>query len=460
MHRRVSLLLIPVAPALAVLPLACGEARESPPSVILVVLDTLRADYLDLYGYRRETAPFLARLASEGAVFERTYSSSSWTAPATASLLTGLYPDRHGITRGFFAQVRGTGEPVAEDAIELMSIDSNSSTLAELFRADGYTTIGLATNINIGPEIGFDRGFDLFERHDGWTAGKIFSRLRSLEEDMRDGQPFFLYLHLNDVHKPYELRKRWHEQVEDLFVPESLDGRDAEEVVETVSLYQSEIGYLDHWLERILGAFADDDVLVCVVSDHGEEFMERGKIGHHFSLYNEVNRVLFLLHGPGLGVESGVFDHELSLVDVGPTLLELAGLTVPEELDGISLTALVQRAAHPGAREATERLLAGRPVFAHRWSDGYDLWAVIRGGWKLIEGPTGQQLFRLPSDPLEQENVAPLHLDVTEELSALLDGHRARDYHPDSWRQSVPIAGDILERLRQLGYVSMVQDEQ
>jgi arylsulfatase A-like enzyme len=422
----------------------CAEApdpRPRRPNVVLVVLDTLRVDYLAFMGGERETMPNLSALAAEGAVFRRAYATSTWTAPSTASILTGTYPDRHGVVRGFLAMMRNEGQGQTADDIQLLRIDAGVETLAEFFQGQGYATYGLATNINVGPEMGFERGFDVFERHEEWPAGKAHARVASWKEELRAGdRPFFLYLHLNDVHKPYERRRKWFQPVGG--VPE-------------VSLYQSEMGYLDHWLGQMLQELelAGDDLL-CVTSDHGEEFLDHGGMGHHLTLYDEVGHMLLFFRAPALGVLPGVHEREVSGIDVAPTLLELAGFELPLGLyDGTSMAPFLRADAPPEVRREREAELADRTLFMHRWGNGIDLYGAIADGWKMIRGPARSQVFHLDSDPGEETNLIETETEKAAQLSAEIDRHLGRSFERQATTTRVDIDPELLRKLQELGYV-------
>jgi arylsulfatase A-like enzyme len=204
---------------LVVIPVACGgsggqrgrhsvprqsvEARLRRPNVVLVVADTLRADHLPFYGYARETAPFLARLAASGAVFEQAASTSSWTAPATASLLTGLYPPQHGVVLGLRAtrRMRRT-----QPTLELNRIPGAVTTLAELLHDAGYRTFGVADNITVCRELGFADGFDRWQTLPYAGAAAVADQILAWAADLAAARPYFLYVHLMDPHHPLHAR--------------------------------------------------------------------------------------------------------------------------------------------------------------------------------------------------------------------------------------------------------------
>jgi arylsulfatase A-like enzyme len=422
-----------------------GDVR--PPNVVVVLLDTLRADALSTYGAVRRTAPFMARLAEDSTLFEHAWSTSSWTAPATASVLTGCYPDRHGVTSGFLAHFRDEDDGSMSEAeleqLELRAIARNAPTLAERFRRLGYVTLGMASNVNIGHEMEFDRGFDRFERHHQESVKQLRQRLLEWEGELNGEGPSFLYLHLNDVHEPYDPRPRFY------LPPE--DDQDANAVA--YALYESEIGFLDSFLARLYEDLGwGKDTLLVLVADHGEEFLDHGQNGHGFSLFGELTRVPLLIHGPSLGVRPGRFAENVSLVDLLPTLFDLIGRPV-DDTDGRSLADWCRHTDKSPGQEQ-RRQYAERPLFLHRIDDGKQLWGLVFERWKLIQGPGGRcLLFDTIADPGEQTDLAPREPERVERLLSLLDAHRERGMTPDSKRAKVTIDDEMLDTLKGLGYV-------
>lgn len=417
-----------------------------PPNVVVILLDTLRADVLSFYGAQEERAPYLAKLAAEGTVFENAFSTSTWTAPSTASMLTGMYPDRHGVTRGFLAQFR-EGEAVEEGALEqmeLLAISSDVPTLAERFKQAGYGTYALASNVNIGPEMAFDRGFDEFERHDMKPAKLLTERLMAMRTRIEASEaPSFLYLHFNDVHKPYQQRPRFYRPDEE-----------REETEEYLERYKSELGYLDSFLGRIHQAMGfDDDTLIVVMADHGEEFREHGQLYHEFTLHVELNHIPFLVRAPGLRVKPGRVWENVSLIDVVPTIFDLIGQVAPIDLDGRSLASFCRSEDKRQGLQSESTALVQRPLILHRFEDGDHLWGVILENWKLIQSRLGVLLYNLETDPGEHDNLADTHQPLVQQLIALLDEHRGRGSNPQSMRTQVDIDQDLLDRLKAIGYV-------
>ncbi len=413
----------------------CGRVEPESPNVVVIVIDTLRADHLGFLGYQRETAPFLSDLAATGAVFENAFSASTWTAPATATLLTGYYPTEHGVVENFFAhrerakQIEMTGGAL----LPLNRLPRSLPMLAERMRDAGYVTYGVASNINIGREIGFDRGFDHFDAQVDQDASVLASRVAQWSDELLHGdQPYFLYLHFNDVHSPYHARAPWY-----INSPVFRE--------QQISAYDSEISYLDMELRRISKLLQwDDHTVIVVASDHGEEFGEHGRTGHNFSLHDELMHTLLLLHGPG--VRPGRVAANVSTIDLVPTILDLAGIAADPALKGHSLAAV-----------ATDEAWDGDVAFAHRLERDQrgdrHLWAVVDGPWKAISGGGKLELYNLRETRAEQEDLAAAHPAVADTLARRLEEFQRGAFSIENERIEVPLDREALERLRSLGYV-------
>ena len=454
MHSRALLLLLALT--------ACGPARDDgeaavhdwsgvrPPDVVLVLLDTLRADALSCYGHPEVAAPYLAQLASRSTLFHRAYAPSTWTAPSSASVLTGLYPDRHGVTRGFLAHFSEEEVEVAEqdvESIELLAIADGVSTVAERFRDLGCATHAIVAIVNIGPEMGFERGFDHFERLSQAPANIIRQALLARREQMEaEGRPVFLYLHFNDVHEPYELRPRFFTKADD---PEDL-------AQFYYARYQSELGYMDAFLGRLHAEMEwNHDTLLVVIADHGEEFGDHGQFSHQFTLYNELSQVPFLVFGPGLGVRPGRVEENVCLVDVVPTLIDLLGIDPPRDVDGRSLASLCRMDDKQTGHDRERQDLNQRPLILHRFEEGQHLWGVILGRWKLILSPDGEsvELYDLHTDRRETRDLAPEEPKRCERLLEILEEHIEREGKANSARSNVEIDEDLMRLLKGMGYV-------
>ncbi len=386
-----------------------GAEDRPQPNVYLLVVDALRADHVSAHGYRRDTTPCLDRLAAEGVLFERARSASNYTRSSVPSLFTGFQPSVHGVV-----------EPSDR-------LHDGFETLAEYFSAAGYATAAWAPNPSLERRLNFGQGFEHYddqvldpEAEEEWlqfeTVRRINSRaLRFAEEANR--RPLFLYLHYRDVHGPYlpppEYRNLfWNEreigQVEmraltpaELEVmPTYLRLESGPQVREYyVSQYDAEIRYTD---DEICGLLSElerrgllQNSLIVVTSDHGEAFLEHGRWNHGNELFEEEIRVPLVLAGSVLGARAGVrLATPAQGVDVMPTILELAGLRVRRQLQGISLVPLLEGGTLPA-----------RTVFAEG-KKSIRL-AAIYGEYKLLRNArTGAwALYDLAADPGEIEDL-------------------------------------------------------
>jgi arylsulfatase len=407
--------------------------------VVVILIDTLRRDHLPLYGYPKATAPFLSRLADRGVVFERAYSTSSWTPPAAASLFTSLYPFQHGVLRGF--QLAQRIERLTGNRIRLSPVPASAQTQAEALAKRGYRTFAITENPNLVAEMGFAQGFGSFSSFPkSLDADTILTRLAALGPELRNGRPYFLYLHFMDVHGPYRAR------------PPLFDASLVDENARKVSAYDSGIRALDERLARASAEFGwEKNTLLVVTADHGEELGDRGNWGHGASLFGEVLNVPLVVYPPGGGSPRRVVD-PVSLIDVLPTLREAAGLGPAAGDEGVSLMPYVDgRGPLPGPRA----------LFAHLWRgdrrDGSErsLKAALEGDWKWIGGDVGgARLYDLGRDPREQANLAHDHPERVERLRELYRAFEAQSRKYAGEARDVDLDADALENLKALGYVN------
>ncbi len=441
-------------------------ARERP-SLILISIDSLRADHLGCYGYGRDTSPRLDRLASEGVRFSSVVAETSWTLPAHATLLTGLSSDVH--------QVQTDDRRLAP----------RFSTLAEVLRDHGYGTHGIWSGPYLHPSFGLGQGFDpgdyegvgvggssadgrvdLGGSIDTVTSPEVIDRAIAFLERPHDA-PFFLFLHLFDVHfdyrPPEEFWRRFDPDYQGSFTganfPFNLDihpGMPAADRRHLIARYDGEIAFADSHIGRLLDALErlgrTRDTLVAVTADHGDEFLEHGGKGHQATLYDEVIRVPLILRRDGALPAGRTIASQIRHVDVMPTLLGLLRVPIPS-------TAMGSNLADVARGEATMRDL----VAVARLTDSrVGAWSAVRTPtWKYIHRRRGnderEELYDLTGDPGEQAPIAdPARLErarkrlaqiasVEEELRGsigVVAGDRVADV-PDGLR----------ERLRELGYV-------
>ncbi len=402
-----------VIPAVAVCGRPSASVEHPQLNVLLILVDTLRADHLGCYGYRRPTSPHIDRLAAESVVFERAYSHSPWTMPSVGSLFTSLEPKDHGI------------------ATWKQPLDERLFTLAEHLKAHGYRTEAYVSHGVLAPLYNFDQGFDVYDS--SVVHGRMPRKVSTAREvtdlalsslDRLSASPFFLWVHYFDPHNEYMPHEGF------AFGDGPLDR------------YDGEIAYTDQQIGRLIEALRSRGLLqrtiVVLLADHGEAFMEHGHIHHSTSLYDELLHIPLILRVPGAVPQRASF--VVAGIDVAPTLVSLLGQPVPEPFRGRPLRLLNGRFKDPG----------DVPVVAEsRWD--VDLRAIRTGRWKLIvdRAAGARKLFDIESDPGELRNLRKLHPEQAQRLELALDAHYASS--ATAPERSLP--PEVEERLKSLGYV-------
>jgi arylsulfatase A-like enzyme len=464
-------------------PVTAGAER---PNVVFILIDTLRADHLGAYGYARPTSPVLDAFAAESVLFESAFSQSSWTKPATASLLTSRYPSQH------------------QCFLEKQQLPASETTLPQYLQRAGYTTAMLSGNPWVTPDYGFDRGTDhFFSAYDERFArvtlymmalkrlsklvdakARPYNRLKLLVQgemsseerdqvltkeafrwlDANTQEPFFLYLHYMSPHHPYEGVPPY-----DKFVPDpSLEPvtyyptksyyffEQGEELPDAqredmVARYDGDILHIDGLIGELLGKLRElkleDETLVVVTSDHGEEFFDHRNWGHGQSIYNELIHVPLIIRFPKRFTAGRRVSEPVQTIDVLPTLLELAGAPLPSGIAGKTLLPVL-RGEDATPREAYSELL-------YRYGDSRSL---VRGGQKLMRTKKGEEL---------REEVFDLGADPREQRAAAVDGNggaalQSRLTEVQSWAEQnktgetadAAISDEQKDRLKALGYMN------
>lgn len=381
--------------------LGCEEPAADPtpqPDLLLISIDTLRADHLGAYGYPRATSPHIDALATRGVVFDNTMSTSSWTLPVHASLLTGLYPSQH--------QIRDDG----------VRLPSRIPTLAGALRDAGYHTFAVVSQVYVSRAFGFERGFAHFDDEliQGGKTNPIAELVvdRFFEAlDSADERPFFAFVHFFDPHWPYTPPGEFAHRFVDPDYPGPIDGSmsslapwfdsnltlDPVDREQMIALYDAEIAYLDDQLGRLFEGLRErgrlEDTVVVLTADHGEEFREHQQLGHGRTLYEEQLRVPLIIAGAGAFPPGEHRSDLASTIDVAPTLLELAGAEPLEHSVGRSL---LRPAEHAPIRHAESIRF------------GLEIRAVRQGHHKVIEMPANKRrrYFDLDRDPGEKRALA------------------------------------------------------
>ncbi len=492
--------------------------RAAQPNVVLITIETLRADHVGAYGYARNTTPNLDRLAARGARFDNTVAQAPFTLPSIASLMTGQYPPGHGVRN--------------HPAILAAEVE----TLAERFQADGYQTAAMTRHTWLRRKSGLDQGFD--EYHNNKFSAGLDARSLSLAAvdwlEARDPErPFFLWMHFLDPHLPYtpsypysvlyrdenadeprvkHLRSMMaldRENFEptpyadipggpyyDLVFPYYPDNPAlldlafwrrsrgsiffggaryrAEDIAELGELYDGAITYTDDNLARIMKALAElgieETTVVAVTGDHGEAFGEHGLyFTHDFTLYDEVLRVPLVLHYPAAIEPGTVISQQVRLMDLAPTLLELAGIDPATlgDVDAVSLVPLIEGGSLPFLKAFAESAPRRHMFPEHKrvYFDGNrGKWRMVRTErWKLIRIPHPKgdlyELYDLVNDPDETENLFDELPGEAGKLVPVLEAWMREDPARDADRsaeENAEIEGldpAAQQQLKTLGYI-------
>ncbi|HEU4431168.1 MAG TPA: sulfatase-like hydrolase/transferase [Myxococcota bacterium] len=455
-------------PAPAGAPPLAPPALAGRPNVILVMVDTLRADHLDCYGGKHAPTPNLCRIAADGGTLFSGFAHASWTKPSAATLLTSLVPSSH--------------QAMAKAAALPDEID----TVAEAFRAHGYATGAYVSNTNLTEAFGFAQGFDeyhylgpdyLFGAVESSSKLVLYQILRRvyfmLVPGLRFGDfyqdsevvnrhafefldrhadsRFFLFLHYMDPHDPY-----FEHPYNGAGIARAAGDPPAELARRMHELYVGEIAYLDASFGKLITKLEElglyDESVIALVADHGEEFQEHGGYWHGLTLYDEQIHVPLMVKWRR-GAPAAPPDargEPARLIDVAPTLLAQAGASVPPAMQGIDLARI------PAARAPGDQV-----VFAEENHEGNVLRAVRTKRWKWIEANAGnprglpeRELFEVEVDPGETENVAEREAGTAAELARQASSFElAAKEHKVGEAKAASISKEECEQLKQLGYV-------
>ncbi len=416
--------------------LACKSPDKSAPAtqarpvrrplnVVLVTIDTLRADHLHCYGYPSIETPFIDSLARRGALFENAVAQAPLTAPSHASIFTGQYPNVHG--------VRNTG---------MFKLPPSAATLAKILQQQGWETAAFVGAAVLKKTFGLNQGFAIYDdempkaprtlqygEYAERPAAEVVNRAVQWLNG-QSGKPFFLWVHLFDPHAPYA-------------PPAAYKLRYAGRP------YDGEIAYADHELGRLFDA-ADrkapqDTTLTVLMADHGESLGDHGEFSHGVFLYDATLRIPLVMVGPGISPGRRVRE-QARTIDILPTILDLMGRQPPSAVQGISLAPAFFSNPLPATISYAETLF---PKMSMGWSE---LRAVRTNTWKYIQAPK-PELYDLSRDGGEARNVILDRPAAAQQLRAQLNELSRTDRGPDKV-QSSTVDPRTMEQLRSLGYAS------
>jgi arylsulfatase A-like enzyme len=455
----------------AALLVTCGAHRR--PEIVVIVIDTLRADRLGAYGNPRGLTPFLDQLAGRAFVFRNAYAQSSWTGASVASLFTSRYQSEHGVLHPTEA------------------LQDSELTLAEVLKAAGYATAGFTANFMVGKHMGFGQGFDRYDTF--WlvpgpdpTSAQMPVRAARVIEGARDWvhgttgpenarPPRFLYLQLMEPHPAYAppapamAKLRGGRPPADvgainalmLFGNRVQPGPDERAQLEDV--YDAEVIAVDDALRSLFGEAAFRDLLaravVVITADHGEGFGDHELLGHGATLYNELIRVPLLVLTPAQARRVDV-DDVVQLIDVAPTLVGLAGITLPQSFEGRSFAGLLSDA--PGfvrhGRSWLESSIAPRSAYSelfhpeeHDTGPPHHERTLVVGAYKLaVRNDGSAEFYDLDRDPTEKGGDDVPERDRERVRRVFARVKRARP--PGASQPRAPVDEATRARLRALGY--------
>ena len=411
-----------------------------PVNIILITLDTTRADRMGFLGSKRGLTPNLDFLAGQAAVFARAYSQVPLTTPSHATILTGTYPQ--------FNHVSDLGSPLAKDL----------PYLPDILRQHGYRTAAFVGSQVLDPKSaaapGFDRGFETYDApfH---IRGPGEDRYHSVERrgmtvvdsalgwlNQHPQGPFFLWLHFYDPHDPYDPPPPFKAQY-------------------SASPYDGEIAYVDSAIGKLLTTLRSrglyDQTLIVVVADHGEAFGEHGEWSHGLFLYDETIHVPLVIKLPATGSIHSLIEARVGLIDIAPTLLQKVGIVAPAAMQGTSLLGLMKPTSSgdanaaksdAGAQDRPEYAETDYPYRAFGWSS---LRAWRAGKYLYIDAPQ-RELYDQAQDPEAAHNLAKSAPSVSDTMAAQLDDLRRKTGR--AGQTEVAITPRQAEQLQALGYVS------
>jgi arylsulfatase A-like enzyme len=429
------------AAVLALTLAGCGGSGGNNRNVLLIVIDTLRADHLGIYGYGRPTSPEIDAWAAKGAVFDRAFATSPWTLPSFGSIYTGQIPSRH---------TAGLVGPSQDGQRGFVRLDPSVRTIAEILSEHGYATAAIVNNPFLHPNFEISRGFEVYDYVPGDNAeirrANVIVDRTLAWLDQREGGPFLLLSHFFDPHINYD---------PPIAVPISairgirsgelsLDERDREVVT---AAYDEEVFFVDVQVGRLLDGIRSrgllDDTVIVLVSDHGEEFWDHGGFEHGHTMFQELLHVPMIVWGPD--VRPPRIGEPVSIADVLPTVLEALELPAEEGISGRSLWGSLTE----GDPIPERGLVAEGNLY------GPERKALIRWPHKVVLNIVTRErkLFDLEADPEEKEDRAKEQVALLNSLLSELQAELRSATRERVQSQAAELDAATRDQLRALGYL-------
>jgi arylsulfatase A-like enzyme len=439
---------------LSIYPWWISSTQDKPPrGIILISLDTLRADHLGIYGYHRNTSPFIDAFAKESIVFEHAVVQAPNTLPSHMSIMTSLYPSFHGVTK--------LKNRLADEHV----------TLAELLQEGGYRTAAFTDGGYMRAVFGFNQGFDIYDVKREVGIARILPEVKKWL-DKNKSNPFFLFIHCFDIHTPYDPPPPYNSIFHDFtytghFIPNAKKLKAAsmnrlkvndEDLHHIIALYDGGIRYADEKIGEFLSYLQDseleDQSLIIITSDHGEEFKEHGGFLHNKLYYRPNLHVPLIMRIPNYPKKEIRIDELVQSIDLLPTILEIAGLPAHPKAQGRSLLPLIKRQKNFLNRSLWKVFHPFKKDSNTSFSEfsNYN-YSVITDGYQMIYNLKSDsiQLFNLIDDPLAKNNIAKDHNDISERLLS-----QSKEVYSTTPSYKAPIIfldEQTREQLKTLGYI-------
>lgn len=428
-------------------------------NVILISLDTLRADHLGAYGYFRNTSPNIDKIAKNGVFFQNTITQAPWTLPSHMSMLTSLYPSQLGYS-------------IMNRIERKFKMPEKAITLAEILKENGYLTAGFTGGANVSKVFGFHHGFSFYNER--WKRD-IDLALKNISDWVQKHRKdkFFLFFHTYEIH---DFPPGEHEIFTDGINP-------LDEINYKKALYDGKIKYVDDYIglliEKLRSLNLLNKTLIVITSDHGEAFYEHGLTGHGDVLYDEVLRVPLIFHLDGIVPRNKAIDNQVRVIDIMPTILDILSIPPPKFIEGTSLVPFFKKNARTNLIAFTEatnfphdnritiidyrslRMLEYKYIYYPEIEEN------LMSYLKSKEKETGYtidmynqeegELYNLIEDPGELTNIIKLKSsiasDLRKEIESFMEKSSEKDFTKDEKHEKVKIDKVTLERLKSLGYI-------
>ena len=440
--------------SLVCIAVGCEKTHPAPssPHVVLISVDTLRADHLGCYGYFRPTSPRLDRFVEECVKFERAETPINQTLPAHASMLSSVLPREHGAVGNRF------------------KINTGTPLLAPVLSANGYETMAVLAAAPLDSEFGLARGFDVYEdtsdkglslgTNRPRTGDEVVEVVRAVTKGRDNIRPLFLFVHFWDTHNPYfstKKSRKYFEHTEEL--DKIVEERNAKEFSwNRINKYDSAVRALDGWLFDLLEYLEDegilDHALIIITSDHGEGLGQHDYWGHGEYLYEQETWVPLIVRMPGGERGGRSVGTRVSTIDIAPTVYEFLGIDMPRGVVGTSLIHAINGDAKPPEKDVIIERRWWAPNYKSQPVPGElsDSFAVVRDNWKYIwHSKDSDELYDLAADPFEMNNLIKDEPEKAMALLKIIKEHR--DKVGPMPTEPPQISEKAKKNLKALGYI-------